>query len=1199
MRPTFLKRPRIGVLAGWQVYETMIPVSFLGPVLNGIRAAARDHDCHLMIACGMGPARTPSDTRPAWPEPSPDVDFVPVGPWNTDGLIVINPLRSEARSCYIQNLIAAGHPVAFVGTSEGGPAVGIDNESGVHQAIAHLAAHSHQRIAFIAGHPQDAHGDSGERLRAYREAVAEYGLAQDESLIACGLHTLEGGRQAMRQMLDAGVSFTAALASNDESAIGAMQALREAGRRIPQDVAVIGFDDWTEASVQSPPLTTVHTPVSERGYRALELLLEHMEKKGRDAEIIRLPVHLIVRQSCGCAPGHIVPAAGAVAQSGREAPAQGSLSQAISEIVLSETLRLSPGEVYDMCDHLAGAFVLSLERNEAAAFDHAIEDILRRVEATSDDPHVWQAALSVLRERSGDILQGQPPAAYRQALVLAEEMLDRARVAISESVRRQHRQYLVAQSRQADLAGPLTSRLLAALDEKQIFAALADHLPLLGIHRAGVAFYEAEGNDPQAHSILYAAPNEIGTPLRFPSRQFPPPELYPPDRRFDLALLPLVIQGRQEGYVVFDADNLDLLGSITRQLAAAINAARLYREAVEGRRLAEEGRRLAEEANRLKSQFLSTVSHELRTPLSLIVGLSELLQREARGESSPLSSYQQDLERIQASAQHLDGLIQDVLDLARSEVGQLRLIREPLDLAEVLQTAAIVGEHLARAKGLAWRAEIPGGLPKIWGDRTRLRQVALNLISNAVKFTTHGEIALKVERENGTIAVKVSDTGMGVLQEEQNLIFEEFRRSDRATARGYGGIGLGLAICKRLIELHGGEIGVFSSGEGAGATFYFTLPIMTPQPAPAGAEPQCERAVWLLAEQGESMGPLRNRLSQHGFRVHTQATENVTDWLSALMTAQPEAVILDSKAASEQGWNVLNALKKSPATQDTAVLFYAPGQEKGLGSVLELDYLTKPIGTEALARALERQGLTGGAGEEKTILIADDEPYVLEMHTRLVQERSANWRVLKARDGREALELIRQKHPDLVLLDLMMPEIDGFGVLEAMRSDQATRDIPVIVLTGQTLTEKDMERLNRGVATVLSKGVFSAEETLDHVEAALARVRRLGNETQRLVRQAMAYIHEHYAEPLSREEIAYHIGVSSDYLTRCFTQETGVALTTYLRRYRIHQARKLLEAGETSIAQVAQSVGFQDVNYFSRVFKQEVGMPPGAYKRSR
>jgi len=1241
------ERPTIGVLAGWQMYHRANPDRFLGSIFSGICAAAQHSNCNVLLACGLRPSGNSGEARPAWPVPSsPDPNFAPVGPWNTDGLIIIGPLISEARSTYIRDLAAAGHPIVSIGTPEGGKsAVGIDNEGGIRQAMAHLVEHGHRRIAFIAGQVQDSGGDSESRLRAYKASLQDFGLEADPRLIAYGQHIAEVGQAAMRQILASGAPFTAVLASNDQSAIGAMAALREAGKRIPQDVAIIGFDDRPEAMAQRPPLTTVHSRTFERGYRALELMLQSLrgEPEAR-AEVFKIPTVLVIRQSCGCPSSDILPIVSnplpPSISSADPASVIAQLAQKMTPLVLTETQRLSLSEAQRLCRGLVEAFAASLERGEAASFQSALEEILWQVEAVEDDVHVWQAAVSCLRAELPALLEsqagpaapstarGNPSASLRTprsahdapARQLAEEMLDQARIIISGSVRRQYTRYLIQQTMIFDQVSPLTDALLTTLDEAQIYRVLAEHLPEVGIHQAGVAFFEPEGNDPVAWSTLRLVPGpEDATPLRFRTREFPPPPADWRSEPYQLALLPLIIQGDQVGFVALDATHLELCGSIVRQLAAALNGARLYRQATEARQQ-------AEEANQMKSRFLSMVSHELRTPLSLIVGLSDMLLHQQA------STMLDDIKHIHTSAQHLGWLIRDVLDLASSEAGQLRLTYEPLDLNRTLQMVVDTGQQLAHNKGLSWHSDLPEVSPWVRGDRTRLQQVALNLVSNAVKFTGHGEVTLEVKRvkaEGGEIKeegrrkekelhpssfiphpskeyvlISVSDTGLGIPPEEQLLIFEEFRQSQRTTTRGYGGLGLGLAICQRLVKMHGGEIGVRSSGEeGGGSTFYFTLPVIEPPRVPS-APPDLsslteQAVVVLLTDHSGSGERLKAHLLQRGFDVQILRLGETEDWLSRLQSAPPGAVVLDMGLAPQQGWEVLRILKGNPATQDIPVLFYSLTQAQDGGSMLELDYLTKPVGISDLAQALERQGFSESDDKtEKVILIVDDDPDILEMHTRIVKSQSATHRVIKARDGREALETLQREKPDLVLLDLMMPEVDGFGVLEVMRSQESTRNIPVIVLTGQMLTEKDMTRLNRGVAMVLEKGMFSVDETLTHVEAALDRKPKLGSKTQRLVRKAMAYIHEHYTEAISREALARHVGMDDDYLTYCFHKEMGMAPIAYLNRYRVNQAKGLLTQGELSITEVALAVGFSDSGYFTRVFRREVGTSPGAYRRA-
>lgn len=1189
-------RPTIGVLAGWQLYGALTAHNYLDSIFRGIRTAARDRGCNLLLACGMSLSTDAPYThfRPAWPEPASDADFVPVGPWNTDGLIIVNPLLLEARSRYVQQIMETGHPVVFVGDAEGGPAVTVDNAGGIRQALAHLLAHGHTHIAFIAGTAEDARGDSGKRLRAYRSFVRKHGLSDDPRLVAYGDHFLQGGQQAMQQILRSGIPFTAVLASNDESAIGAIQTLQEHGLRVPEDKAVIGFDDWYEASAQQPALTTVHSPTFERGYQAVNLLLAYLQGHKTDVDIINTRTHLVLRQSCGCRPNQMLTNAlqpDEIDGNGvKHHTSTAQLPRVITQVVLAEARRLSQSEVLMLAQRLVEAFTTSLEQANASPFQVAVTNILHVVETAEEDAHVWQQAVLAL-ERS--LPQFLPPE-NQEAYHAAQTMLRQAQTSISESVRRRYRSSIANQNFITNQVGFLNARLLTAVDKTQLFTILGEYLPEVGIHEAGVVFLTPADHDRVAQSILYPLFVTNERSVQFASRSFPPPLLQRDDRPFSLALLPLVGQEQQTGYVVFEASNLDLCAIIVRQLVAALKSVQLYREATEGRRL-------AEEANRMKSRFLSTVSHELRTPLTLIVGLSHILLQEVAGNHLLPEAQLQNVKWIHASAQHLDGLIRDVLDLARSEVDQLKLVQEPLNLAEVLQPVSAIGEQLAQGKGLVWRVHTPETLPIVWGDRTRLRQVVLNLVSNAVKFTGHGEVSLSVHTDGHQVQIIVSDTGLGIPLAEQAAIFDEFRQSERTTARGYGGLGLGLAICKRLVELHGGKISVVSSGEEeSGSTFLLTLPIMLDQVE--GAQPTItgrpSTHILLLVEQIEAGERLQAHLHRQGFMVQVKQVDEQAEWLSALLQTPPEAVVLDSGMAANLGWEILKILKGKPATQDIPVLFFTLAADQDIGAILSLDYLTKPVGTAELAEALRRQGLDAGLEQERHILIVDDDPGILAMHTQIVASQGGQFQVLQARNGREALVVMRRKRPHLILLDLMMPELDGFGVIEAMQKDPTLCDIPVIVLTSQVLTEEDMARLNQGVSKVLQKGVFSVQETLAHIELVLERNQKLSSDTRRLVRKAMAYIHEHYTSAISRDDIAGYASVSRSYLSTCFQQELGVSPITYLNRYRVNQAKILLQTTQRTIADIAITVGFSDHSHFSRIFRREVGMSPRQFRHT-
>jgi signal transduction histidine kinase/DNA-binding LacI/PurR family transcriptional regulator/DNA-binding response OmpR family regulator len=1180
------RRHTIGVLAGWQFYRTATNLSYLKPIFNGIKQAAQDLGCNIFFGCGMGASASPTDPiRPAWPVPAPDVDYLPIGPYNTDGLIIFNPLHSSTRSRYIQNLIAARHPLLFIGSGEIGPTIAADNTGGVFDAVSHLVNHGHQRIAFLAGSSDDMQGDTGDRLRAYQSALATFGLVCDPQMVAYGRHVYDGGYAAIRQIMESGTAFSAILASNDEMALGAMRALKEVGRCVPQDVAVIGFDNRFEGAEHEPSLSSILVPLFSMGYRSVELLLDHIQN-GTDLDgTFQVQTRLIVRESCGCSKENPFPVRNETEElsSGRDLT---SIVQAMTAAVLSQTQSLKDDECKSLCHQLVNAFSISVKHADPSAFQKTLKEILERSSSGENELNVWQDGISLIRNAHTH------QAAGHLEQLRGNDLLDEARQMISAQMQKQHRQFAADQRWTSSRLSLLTASLMAVLDEEQIYSILAQELSNMGINRGLTVLFEAEVNDDIAWSTARNIIQPDQPPIRFPTEDFPPDQIYKPEDPLILALIPLVAQSGQLGFAVFSTEHLDLYGAIVQQIGGALNTARLYRQAMEGRRL-------AEEANRMKSRFLSTISHELRIPLNLILGLSEIVLKESADSENLLSKpIRYDVERIRAYSQHLGGLIGDVIDLATNDAGQLRLNNELVDLGKTLRIAAESGRQLAADKGLEWETRMPESGPWVWGDATRLRQIALNLINNAIKFTERGCVKLQIEDSGESVIVSVHDTGLGISTEEQEMIFNEFHQSERSVSKGYGGLGLGLAICKRLVEMQGGEIGVHSSNdEGAGSTFYFRLPTVSP---PGNQEqtlefPTSTQNVLVLTDHPRTSKRLCNHLIERGVHVRVELMRDLEGLNSQFESLRPDAIILDVSTNSALEWEALKAIRSNQRTKGIPVFFYT----KNKIASQEIDYLTKPVEISELTQALDQQWLMRDTQSRiRTILVVDDEPNTLDLHARIVQSHSPANRILTAHNGHEALEVLQREVVDLLLLDLQMPEIDGFAVLERMREKESTRNIPVIVITGKILTEADMANLNQGVTAVLGKGLFNIDETVAHIQAALERKQRLGGEAQRLIRSAMAYLHEHFAEPITRPDLARHVGITEDYLTFCFRQELGTTPIEYLHRYRVNQAKRLLKNSQESITKIAMDVGFSDSGYFSRIFRRETGMSPEVFRRT-
>ena len=513
--------------------------------------------------------------------------------------------------------------------------------------------------------------------------------------------------------------------------------------------------------------------------------------------------------------------------------------------------------------------------------------------------------------------------------------------------------------------------------------------------------------------------------------------------------------------------------------------ARRTRELQERSEQLEVALRRATEADRLKSEFLANMSHELRTPLNSIIGFSRVI---LNGIDGPLTDLQRtDLTAIHNSGVHLLQLINDILDLSKIESGHMELLKEPVDLFPVVRGVLDTCRPLVEGKPLELRAQIPPDLPPVYADVTRVRQIILNLVSNAIKYTDRGSITVTAGQQAGEIVVSVRDTGIGIAPQDLPKVFEPFRQVGKAIERRAAGTGLGLAISRRFVEMHGGRIWV-ESEPGQGSTFSFTLPVMgAPCPAPAGAGEgpaavPAGRTVLVVDDDPDVISLFRRYLEEQGYQVL-----GATDAVEALRLAweeHPYAITLDIILPGEDGWTVLRALKEDPATRDIPVVICSVVQDQDIGfSLGAADYLTKPVSREALLDALARLGQPAGR-----IVLIDDDAETVEWMSRLL-EKEGGYQVRSALTGREGLQAIQENPPDLIILDLLMPEMDGFEVLARIKEDRRTRPIPIIVVTAKELTPEDEARLNGQMDLLLRKGLFRTEDLLADVARVLRQAR--------------------------------------------------------------------------------------------------------------
>ncbi|HEX9730059.1 MAG TPA: response regulator [Gemmatimonadales bacterium] len=505
-----------------------------------------------------------------------------------------------------------------------------------------------------------------------------------------------------------------------------------------------------------------------------------------------------------------------------------------------------------------------------------------------------------------------------------------------------------------------------------------------------------------------------------------------------------------------------------------------------------EARKDAERASSAKSSFLANMSHELRTPLNAIIGYSEMLVEDAQdgGHEALLP----DLDRIHSAGRHLLALINDVLDLSKIEAGKMELHVETFDVGETIDGVVSTIRPLVERNGNAFKVAIAGDLGSMHSDATRLRQIMLNLLSNAAKFTDAGTVTLAVARGaepsgDEWLTIRVTDTGIGMTPEQLGKLFEAFAQAEAATASKYGGSGLGLAISRLLCRMLGGSVRVESEA-GAGSSFIVRLPVAAPRgarvSAPAGAEPESEsqetagRGTVLVVDDDPTARDLIARhLRKEGYRVE-EAT-NGREGLERARTVRPDVMTLDVMMPEMDGWATLSALKADPALAEIPVVMLSILDDERLGVTLGAsEYLTKPIDRDQLTAVLAR---FRPGGEGGTVLVIEDDAASRDT-LRHALER-AGWNVVEAENGRVGLQRL-DADPQLVLLDLMMPEMDGFQFLEALRH-HAAHAVPVVVITAKDLTPEDRQRLNGGVREVLQKGEYDRDELLRRVRALVAQ----------------------------------------------------------------------------------------------------------------
>ncbi|MGB3386892.1 MAG: response regulator [Pseudaminobacter sp.] len=494
----------------------------------------------------------------------------------------------------------------------------------------------------------------------------------------------------------------------------------------------------------------------------------------------------------------------------------------------------------------------------------------------------------------------------------------------------------------------------------------------------------------------------------------------------------------------------------------------------------------AETANEAKSRFLAAMSHELRTPLNAIIGYSEMLIEESEDQDPDESVAV--LEKIAAAGRHLLSLINDILDLSKIEANKMEIYLETFDVEDLLRDVQATVAPLMSKNGNEFAEDIQAGLGTMYSDQTKLRQNLFNLLSNAAKFTENGRVTLSVHRDKRPdgdwLVFQVADTGIGMTPQQQARLFSAFTQADASTTRNYGGTGLGLSITRSFCRMIGGVVSVRSE-LGRGSTFTMEVPAeataeppVAEQPAEMPAPIPSEKAVLIIDDEPAARSIIAKALAEAGLSPIEAASG--AEGIAAARRHRPAAIILDIIMPHQDGWSVLRSLKGDKELCEIPVILATILADRELGlSLGAVEYLTKPIDTDKLIRTIEACG-----GGNRDVLVIDDDPASRDFLRRILVKK--DWRVHEANDGVRGLDLMKRLLPRLVLLDLLMPEMDGFQTLNEMQQIPELRTIPVVVITSKDLSTTELKWLRDRAVAVVTKGANSRSQLVKALERQIA-----------------------------------------------------------------------------------------------------------------
>ncbi|MEU9188951.1 substrate-binding domain-containing protein [Streptomyces sp. NPDC048484] len=1027
----------------------------------------------------------------------------------------------------------------------------IDSHAGMRKLVGHLVVqHGRRKPACI--HGPLANPVSEERYRACVDALRHHGI-RHEHVGAAVDFAAAAGAAAMQVLLEArgltpGVDFDVVLACSDVLAAGALRYLTERGIRVPEDVAVVGFNDSPEARLGDPPLTSVALPFEELGALAVDTLVARL-RGTRPPDRTTIPATLVPRRSCGCpCPTSSRPPPVAPAPAVAEHPGGWDAVDAVLPYGGSR---------------LAAAFRAELARGDSEPdFLPLVERLVHSSAGTQPEVDRWHQALENARRGVVDTL----PNPLRRA---GEVLFGQARLVVAERSRALLEYERWSQTQRARKLREFGTALTTVVDLEGLSDVLDRHLGQSGVPHCRIVLYDRDVNasasaNVNANAAVNANANAsgpaalgmarpllaraetagqesapagpLGSPA-FSAALLLPDSLLPRDGRFTLVLEPLHIGEEHLGVAVFEATSAQAAhhdGALYRelgdQISAALKAIGLFDEV-------RRARDAAEQASRFQTRLLTHVTDELRTPV-------EAMLHHTGDPGVALMEVRRDAVRVLH-------LMENLLDLARSEAGDLLLTRRLMDPLPALARACATAASALPA-GPGWRLDLPARLPSVWADESRFQQILHNVLISA---------AARAKDAPAQVAAALGPAGVRITVAVPDA---------RASFSGAGQLpDVGVTTARRLAMMHGGALTV--SGSMGRAQYVLELPLPSPDGhahlAGAGDAPL------LVVTPGELGADVTEHAARHGLEV--LRADAAHDPVPSVARRTPGAVVWDALPDRPQEWRAVQRLYDHPALRHTPfVLFGADGTD--LPQVL---------------RALRPDGFA------EPVIVAGGSQESREALRRLAETALPDHPARVSTDATTLLALVADETPRLVVLERALPDLQALDVVDRLHDGTGRALCPVVIADHEGMTAADARRGRQHPALLmLDLDVFAPHEAAALVRELAGHDSRLPPRTRDVLDEALVFLYEHWRRPISRWQVAQAAGVSPDHLGKLFQQRYGLTVWEYLTRLRIRRAAERLRSSNDSVQSVGRAVGFRDRAYFSRVFRRVTGAAPHHYR---